>query len=174
MGLKTCKHVGRSGFWWKGFLNHRAVGQVAPQRLLFWWNHSDILWHGSKTWVGISNGVKYGRTISCNLSIFFSILITIPVVWKRLSSFRSHFSKSPLALQYLVDDNSDDLLLGSPCVYVGSGEIAAYLGATADLHKICILKSDQIVRCERKQILPMPTQQGKVGNWVLYVEAWFL
>eukprot|EP00434_Breviolum_minutum_P020066 symbB.v1.2.017701.t2/scaffold1385.1/size122333/10 len=72
--------------------------------------------------------------------------------------------------EYLVDDSSDDLLLGSPCVYVGSGEIAAYLGATADLHKICILKSDQIVRCERKQILPMPTQQGKVGNWVLYVE----
>eukprot|EP00435_Cladocopium_sp_Y103_P073736 s278_g44.t3 len=101
------------------------------------------------------------------------VLTTCSTLAARLTRFGKVAEGNPgyAADDMFVEEAEEPLVPGMPVVHVDSNEYAAYLGPSDHgLHKICILKNEETIRCPRDKIVPFPVDQGKPGDWVLYVD----
>ncbi|CAE8679324.1 unnamed protein product [Polarella glacialis] len=76
-----------------------------------------------------------------------------------------------------IDDGVVDLCIGFPCMLVGSGEFAAYLGPApgepAGTCRMKVLNKEVIINQHRSKLLPMPTTCARPvkGQWVVPVKV---
>eukprot|EP00438_Fugacium_kawagutii_P018294 Skav223005 [mRNA] locus=scaffold1827:617342:618640:- [translate_table: standard] len=70
-----------------------------------------------------------------------------------------------------AEAQAEELRIGSPCLHVSSQQHAAYLGPARDeIHRICLLGKGQTLKVPRREIVPLPTEFGGQGDYVLYVD----